>query len=68
MLVENINPDLTKNGNTTVAVDSVHAGIGDIVLIAREGKTAADVLGKKQVPVRSVIVGVVDNLSVTKNK
>jgi len=68
MLVENINPDLTKNGNTTVAVDSVDAGIGDVVLIAREGKTAADVLGKKQVPVRSVIVGVVDNLSVTKNK
>ena len=68
MLVENINPDLDRNGNTTVAVDSVDAGIGDVVLVAREGKTAADVLGKKQVPVRSVIVGVVDHLSVTKNR
>lgn len=68
MLVENINPELERNGNVTVAVDSVDAGIGDVVLIAREGKTAGDVLGKKQVPVRSVIVGVVDHLSVAKNK
>ncbi len=67
MLVANINTDLIKTGNTTVAVDSVDAGIGDVVLIAREGKTAGDVLGKKQVPVRSVIVGVVDNLSVSDN-
>jgi len=68
MLVENVAPDLKRNGNTTVAVDSVDAGIGDVVLVAREGKTAGDVLGKKQVPVRSVIVGVVDHLSVKKNR
>jgi len=68
MLVENVEPDLVKNGLTTVAVDSVDAGIGDVVLVAREGKTAADVLGKKQVPVRSVIVGVVDHLSVKENR
>ncbi|MBN2413910.1 EutN/CcmL family microcompartment protein [candidate division KSB1 bacterium] len=68
MLVENINPDMEQNGNITVAVDSVDAGIGDVVLVAREGKTAGDVLGQKQVPVRSVIVGVVDHLSVTKSR
>lgn len=43
-----------------VAVDAVQAGIGDRVLVADEGNSAAQVLGTARGPVRTVIVGVVD--------
>jgi ethanolamine utilization protein EutN len=63
LLVENVDLDLTPTGSTTVVVDSVDAGIGDVVLVAREGRAAADVLGQKQIPVRSVIVGIIDSMT-----
>ena len=43
-----------------IAVDSVDAGVGDRVLVADEGNTAAQVLGMARGPVRTIIVGVVD--------
>ncbi len=45
---------------SVIAVDTVDAGIGDRVLVADEGNTAAQVLRKPRGPVRTVIVGVVD--------
>jgi len=45
-----------------IAVDSVNAGIGDRVLVADEGNTAAQVLGMARGPVRTIIVGVVDQV------
>ena len=43
-----------------IAVDSVDAGVGDRVLVADEGNTAAQVLGMPRGPVRTIIVGIVD--------
>jgi len=63
LLVESLDSDLNRSGITTVAVDSVSAGIGDLVLVAREGRAAGDVLGRKEVPVRSVIVGLIDEIN-----
>ena len=65
LLVENVDADLKQNGNTTICVDSVAAGVGDVVLIAREGKAASDILGGKELPVRSVIVGIIDKIKFT---
>jgi ethanolamine utilization protein EutN len=45
-----------------IAVDTVDAGLGDHVLVADEGNTAAQVLGLPRGPVRTVIVGVVDDV------
>lgn len=45
---------------SVIAVDTVDAGIGDRVLVADEGNAAAQVLRKARGPVRTVIVGVVD--------
>jgi len=45
---------------SVIAVDTVDAGIGDRVVVADEGNTAAQVLGKPRGPVRTVIVGIVD--------
>ena len=43
-----------------IALDTVDAGVGDRVLVADEGNTAAQVLGRARGPVRTVVVGVVD--------
>jgi ethanolamine utilization protein EutN len=65
LLVENVDAELKQTGNTTICVDSVYAGIGDVVLLAREGKAASEILGGKELPVRSVIVGIIDKINIT---
>ena len=47
---------------SVIAVDTVDAGPGDRVLVADEGNAAAQVLGMPRGPVRTVIVGVVDEV------
>jgi microcompartment protein CcmK/EutM len=64
LLVENVDLNLDPVGVTTVCVDSVDAGAGDVVLVAREGKAAAEIIGTPLIPVRSVIVGVIDRFDV----
>jgi len=45
-----------------LAVDQVDAGPGDFVLVLDEGNGAAQVLGRPRGPIRTVIVGVVDEV------
>ena len=45
-----------------IAVDLVGAGAGETVVILDEGNGARQLLGVKDMPVRSVIVGIVDDL------
>ncbi len=47
-------------GASFVALDSVQAGIGDLVLCAREGNTARQILGNDEDPFHSVVLAVVD--------
>ena len=47
---------------SVIAMDTVDAGLGDRVLVADEGNTAAQVLGMPRGPVRTIIVGVVDEV------
>jgi len=44
-----------------IALDSTHAGIGDTVLVNREGNGARQVLKNPDACVISVIVGIVDS-------
>ena len=63
MLVRPIRPDGSEKKDTMVAVDIVHAGIGDTVIVASEGRAAAELLDFDcRIPLRSVIVGVVDKI------
>lgn len=50
-----------KADDDFVALDATHAGIGDTVLINREGGGARQVLKNPDAPVISVIVGIVDS-------
>ena len=49
-------------GGYTIAVDSVGAGAGEVVLILDEGNSARQVLDDPEAPVRAVIVGIVDQV------
>lgn len=46
-----------------LAVDSTHAGIGDTVLVNREGNGARQVLQMPDACIISVIVGIIDTVS-----
>ena len=51
-------------GDYVVAVDVVDAGVGEPVLVLGEGNGARQVFGDSRAPVRSVIVGIIDDVSV----
>lgn len=60
-----VRPETTPGrpqGATVIAVDTVQAGLGDRVLVADEGNAAAQALRLPRGPVRTVIVGVVDEV------
>lgn len=47
---------------TMVAVDAADAGVGDWVLVASGGGSAQVVLQLGRVPIREVVVGIVDSV------
>ena len=53
-------------GDPLLAVDRVQAGVGDLVLVNQEGNGSRQLLGTidGKLPIRSVIVGVVDDVHV----
>ncbi len=64
MLVRPISPKEEIRKGTIVAVDTVGAGKGEIVLVASEGRSASELLEFKcRMPMRSVIIGIVDTIS-----
>ena len=63
LLVQPLTGDGTPTGRVAIAVDSVDAGVGDQVLVVDEGNSAAQVLSRPRGPIRTVVVGVVDEVS-----
>ena len=70
LLCESIAPDGEPTGASAfIAVDRANAGVGDTVLINDEGNGARQVFGvgaKDKLPIRTVIVGVVDHAEETR--
>ena len=65
MVVQPVQTDCPSPlGREFLAVDSVQAGVGDLVLAAREGNTARQILGNDSDPFHAVIVGIVDEVQV----
>ena len=62
LLVEREDAAGRRTGAYLVAVDSVGAGVGERVLVLDEGNGARQVLASADGPVRSVIVGIVDDV------
>lgn len=63
LLVQPLTGEGVPTGRPTIAVDSVDAGVGDHVLVVDEGNSAAQVLHRPRGPVRTVVVGVVDEVT-----
>jgi ethanolamine utilization protein EutN len=64
LVVEKGLPGGTSTGDYIIAVDTVGAGVGESVLVLDEGNGARQVLQSSDGPVRSVIVGIVDQINV----
>ena len=64
LLCDLLDPTGKPAGGYLIAVDSVGAGAGETVLILDEGTSARQVLGAPGAPIRTVIVGIVDAVTV----
>ena len=61
MIVRPIEPDGSQAGEEMLALDSVDAGVGDTVVVVREGWSAStSSTGSPGAAIDSAIVGVVD--------
>ncbi len=63
-----VQPLVTQGENADedfIAIDNTHAGIGDTVLINREGSGARQVLNNPDACIISVIVGIVDSVTLS---
>jgi ethanolamine utilization protein EutN len=65
LVVQPIDEQLAAMGKSFIAIDHTSgAGQGDLVLVLTEGGGVRQVLGDPKAPIRALIVGVVDHVSV----
>lgn len=62
MMVQPLDEEGTETGSSFVAVDHTQSGAGDVVLVLTEGTGVRQILGDPKSPIRSLIVGVVDQV------
>lgn len=62
LVIEKTSPAGASTGDYLIAVDSVGAGADERVLVLDEGTGARQVLDSKDGPVRSVVVGIIDDI------
>ena len=60
LVVQPVDERGAEVGQSFLAVDRVQAGEGDLVLVNSEGNGARQMFKAAKLPIRSVIVGVVD--------
>ncbi|MFH0793150.1 MAG: EutN/CcmL family microcompartment protein [bacterium] len=64
LVVQKLDLDRRPQGLSTVAVDYVQAGEGDIVLVGAAPGLASTVFGIPNAPIRELVMGVVDHVDV----
>lgn len=68
MIVQQIDERGGDVGSSFLAVDRAQSGPGDTVLVMSEGNGVRQILDMgKQVPIRSLIVGIVDSVDVAES-
>jgi ethanolamine utilization protein EutN len=65
MIVQPVDEAAHDSGEVFIAIDLVQAGPGDMVLVLQEGNGVRQILGQAKLPIRSVIVGIVDQVSLS---
>ena len=64
LLCDLLDLDGEPSGGYVIAVDVVDAGAGETVLILDEGNSARQVVGVPEAPIRTLVVGVIDEMAV----
>ena len=62
LYVQPLDLDGREKGGALLALDSVDAGVGDRVLIAQEGFSAMTSVGRKNAPISTSVIGVIDTI------
>lgn len=62
LLVKPEGADGKPEGQSVIALDLVQAGVGDHVLLLREGSSVRDLVGNANAPVHAAVVGIVDEV------
>jgi len=63
LLCDLLDPAGRPAGGYLIAVDTVGAGAGEMVLILDEGNSARKVLAAPGAPIRTIVVGIVDEVT-----
>ncbi len=64
LAVRVLDADLSDTDAELLAVDRVQAGEGDLVLVMQEGNGVRQLFKETKLPIRSIIVGIVDSVDV----
>jgi ethanolamine utilization protein EutN len=62
LLVQPVEPGGTPYGDPVIALDMVDSGIGDTVLIVDQGTATRQILEVEKPTVRTLILGVIDEI------
>ena len=69
LLVQPVELDLkTPRGDAVIAVDSVDAGLGDLVLLVTEGYSAMTSVNRPNSPIDMAVLGVIDTVNVPSSR
>lgn len=66
LLCDVLDIDGNETGSYLIAVDAVGAGADETVLLLDEGTSARQIIGQDPAPIRAMVVGVVDEISMDK--
>ena len=64
LVVDKLDLDGKPTGAYLIAVDQVGAGSGETVLVIDEGNSARSIVKDDMAPLRSIIVGIVDDVNI----
>jgi microcompartment protein CcmK/EutM len=62
LMVKPVDAEGAEGRGVTLALDAVQAGVGDTVLLLDEGNSSRLIVGDSMVPIRSMVVGIVDEV------
>jgi len=67
LVVQKVNYDCEDEGSPIIAVDTVRAGVGDFVILAK-GKEASLPFGDLEHPVDAGIIGIIDRVNIKREE
>jgi microcompartment protein CcmK/EutM len=65
LVVDKLDAHLKPTGKYLICIDRVDAGVGETVLMLDEGNGARQIVADSTAPLRSVIVGIVDEVNLS---